>query len=267
MPFKRSKNMRLRSAATEVSFARGQKTLLQFAVLLVLSSLSTVTASSQKYASPPPEFFMANQPGKPLAIVPGDVLSVRFYYNPALNKTVKVREDGKISLDMFQGIEAAGLTPEDLQKKLVRMYAREFTDPVITIDVDASSSGSVYVTGEVQSPGMQEWHGNLTLAMTLAVSHVNHKTAGLKSVFLIRASEPGKFNAYKLDASLPVGTCRDLQILPGDVLFVPRKFIVKADDFMEQYVRQLLPATPNAAANVLFTPGNPIVASSTTTAQ
>jgi protein involved in polysaccharide export with SLBB domain len=267
MPFQRSKDMRLGSTANEGSFARGQKTLFRFAAALVLSSLSTVTAFSQKYASPPPEFFMANQPGKPLAIVPGDVLSVRFYYNPELNKTVKVREDGKISLDMFQGIEAAGLTPEELQKKLVEIYAHEFTDPVITIDVDASSSGSVYVTGEVQSPGTQEWHGNLTLAMALAVSHVNHKTAGLKSVFLIRALEPGKFSAYKLDASLPVGKCRDLQILPGDVLFVPRKFIVKADDFMEQYVRQLLPATPNAAADVLFTPGNPVVASSATTTQ
>jgi protein involved in polysaccharide export with SLBB domain len=133
--------------------------------------------------------------------------------------------------------------------------------------VEASSSGSVYVTGEVQSPGTQEWHGNLTLAMALAVSHVNQKTAGIKSVFLIRASDPGKFSAYKLDASLPVGKSRDLQIMPCDVLFVPRKFIVKADDFMEQYVRQLLPATPNAAADVLFTPGNPVVASSTTTTQ
>jgi hypothetical protein len=65
-----------------------------------------------------------------------------------------------------------------------------------------------------------------------------------------------------LDASLPVGKSRDLQILPGDVLFVPRKFIVKADDFVDQYVRQLLPGTPNVGANVLFTPGNPVVASS-----
>lgn len=250
------------STAIEGSFARSQKNLLRFAAALVLCSVSSVAALSQRYASPPPEFFVANQPGKPLIIVPGDVLSVRFYYNPELNKTVKVREDGKISLDMFQGIEAAGLTPEDLQKQLVELYTHEFTDPVITIDVDASSSGSVYVTGEVQAPGTQEWHGNLTLAMALAVSHVNQKTAGIKSIFLIRASEPGKFVAYKLDASLPVGKSRDLQILPGDVLFVPRKFIVKADDFVDQYVRQLLPGTPNVGANVLFTPGNPVVASS-----
>lgn len=245
----------------------GQRNILPFALVLALFCLGTIRASSQKYASPPPEFFAANQLGKPLTIVPGDVLSVRFYYNPELNKTVKVREDGKISLDMFQGIDAAGLSPEDLQKKLVDMYAHEFTNPVITIDVDASASGSVYVTGEVQAPGVQEWHGNLTLAMALTASHVNQKTAGIKSVFLIRASEPGKFNAYKLDASLPVGKSRDLQILPGDVLFVPRKFIVKADDFMDQYVRELLPATPNAAAEVLFTPGNPVVASSAATTQ
>ena len=49
-------------------------------------------------------------------IAPGDVLNVRFYYDPDLNKTVKVREDGKISLSLFQGIQAAGQTPEQLQK-------------------------------------------------------------------------------------------------------------------------------------------------------
>jgi protein involved in polysaccharide export with SLBB domain len=266
MPFRNLRNIRLGSIAFGGVFRRAPKGRLRFTLALILVSLGAVSAWSQKYASVPPEFFAANQPGRPMMIVPGDVLAVRFYYNPELNKTVKVREDGKISLDMFQGIEAGGMTPEDLQKKLVEMYSHEFTNPVITIDVQTSSSASVYVTGEVQSPGTQEWHGNLTLAMALAVSHVNQKTAGLKSVFLIRATDPGRFSAYKLDASMPVGKSRDLQIMPGDVLFVPRKFIVKADDFMEQYVRELLPATPSAAADVIFAPGNPVVTTSSATA-
>ena len=57
--------------------------------------------------------------------------------------------------------------------------------------------------------------------------------------------------------SLPGGNARDMDVLRGHVLFVPRKAIVKADDFMEQYVRELLPAAPSTT--VLFTPGIPAI--------
>src|SRR5271167_4117814 len=131
-------------------------------IIVCLFCLSTlrVTAES-KYPPPPPEFFHSNGVGKPVIIAAGDVLSIRFYYNPELYKTVKVREDGKISLDLFQGIEAAGQTPEELQTKLVGLYSQEFTNPVVTVDLDSQANGSVYVTGEVLLPGAKEWHGKL----------------------------------------------------------------------------------------------------------
>ena len=227
---------------------------------LFLCTLLTVSASvafGHKYPSPPPEFFQLNRLGRPATICPGDVLTVRFFYDPELNKTVKVREDGKISLDFFQGIDAAGVTPEELQKKLVSLYSREFLKPEITVDLDPQTRNSVYVTGEVGLPGAKEWHGNLTVAMVLAMSQVGQKTAGTKSVFLVRNTEDKKFTVYKLDASFPNGSAKDLEVAPGDILFVPRKAIVKADDFMDQYIRELLPATPSASTTVLFTPGNP----------
>ena len=205
------------------------------------------TTAEQKYASPPPEFFQSNSVGKSVVIARGDVLIVRFYYNPELNKTVKVREDGKISMDLFQGIGVAGQTPEELQKTLVEMYSKEFTNPQITVDIESRGSNSAYVTGEVLIPGAKELRGKMTVGMVLAMSQVTQKTASLKSVFLIRSVEEGKYGVYKLDASFPDGTARDVIAAPGDILFVPRKGIVKADDFMEQYVRQLLPATPNAS--------------------
>ncbi len=213
--------------------------------------------AARKYPSPPPEFFQANRIGKAVTIAPGDVLNVRFYYTPKLDKTVRVREDGKISLDLFQGIEAAGKTPEELQQELTEMYSREFTKPSITVDVESAASSSVFVTGEVMSPGAKEIHGAMTVAMVLALSQVSQKNASVKSVFLIRGSEDGKYRVYKLNASLPDGNGGNVQAAPGDILFVPRKGIVKADDFMDLYARQLLPVTPTAGVDVLYTPGYP----------
>jgi polysaccharide export outer membrane protein len=215
--------------------------------------------AAHKYPAPPPDFFQSNTPSKNVVLAAGDVLNVSFFYNPELNRTVKVREDGKISLALFQGIQAAGETPEQLQTELITLYSKEYTKPEITVDLQTIANSSVYVTGEVLLPGAKEVHGKMTVAMVLALSQVSQKSAGTKSVFLIRGTEEGKYRVYKLDASLPGGTARDIQVAPGDILFVPRKFIVKADDFMDQYVRELLPATPSASTTVLFTPGNPAI--------
>jgi protein involved in polysaccharide export with SLBB domain len=227
--------------------------------------VSPTLAGKKKYPSPPPEFFQANRIGKPVVIARGDILSVRFYYEPKLNQTVRVRQDGKISLDLFQGIDVAGLEPEALQQKLTEMYVHELTNPGITVAVDSQANNAVYVTGEVLVPGAKEVHANMTVGMVLALSQVIHKNANPKSVFLIRATEDAKYRVYKLNASVPGGDGADVQVVPGDVYFVPRSGIVKADDFMEHYVRQLLPGSLSAATDVLFTPGSPLTTAAAAT--
>ncbi len=235
--------------------------------LLLLSVPSVHAESHHKYPPPPPEFFQANNVSGPVLIGPGDVLGIRFYYNPEMNQEVTVRRDGKISLYLTQGLQVAGETPEQLQAQLLTLYSHELKNPDIAVQVNSSASSSIYVTGEVRQPGMQVLRGRLTVAMALAASQVSQKTAGTKSVFLIRSMGDDKFTAYKLDATFPGGSATGIYLMPGDVLFVPRKAIVKADDFMDLYVRELLPATPSANATVLFTPGNPTTAAAAAATQ
>lgn len=183
-------------------------------------------------------------------IAAGDVLRIRFFYSPELNKTVKVRDDGKISLDLFQGISAAGQTPDELQKQLIALYSKEFTRPEVTVDIDSRANASAYVTGEVLSPGAKEVRGKMTVGMLLATSQVNQKTAGTKSVFLMRNTGEHKYSVYKLDASFPDGIGDGVQIFAGDILFVPRKGVIKADEFIQQYIKDLIPLAPS----VFFVP-------------
>jgi protein involved in polysaccharide export with SLBB domain len=198
-----------------------------------------------RYPAPPPEFFESNTNLPALTIAAGDALSIRFFYTPELSKTVKVREDGKISLDLFQGITAAGQTVDELQKQLTALYSKEFTNPAVTVDIDSRAIASAYVTGEVLMPGAKDVRGKMTVGMLLAMSQVNQKTAGAKSVFLMRNSGEHKYNVYQLDASFPGGTGHGVQIVAGDILFVPRKGITKAGDFVQQYMKDLLPIGTN----------------------
>ena len=90
-----------------------------------------------------------------------------------------------------------------LQAQLVTVYSHELKNPYISIQINSSANSSIYVTGEVRQPGVQVLRGKLTVAMALAASQVSQKTAGTKSVFLIRSMGQDKFTAYKLDATFP----------------------------------------------------------------
>lgn len=222
-------------------------------------------SKTERYSVPPPEFFTGGDLAGTLKIAPGDTLSLRFYYNPELNKIVKVREDGKISVDLFQGLSVAGETPEELQKQLVQLYSREFTNPEITVDVATRAGNEVYVTGEVFLAGAKELRADMTVALALALSQVSQKTAGTKSVFLMRRAEQGKYRVYKVDASFPGGNGRDIRLMGGDILFVPRKGIVVADDAIEQYVRQILPLQSTGSIGLYYTPATASLVNTTTT--
>lgn len=239
--FRLAKALQSRSRVRTFSFCLG---------LLCLAATSAArhkdaAKATPKYPAPPPEFFEANANRPISAIAAGDVLNVRFFYNPELNKTVRVRDDGKISLDLFQGIPAAGQTIDELQKQLVTLYSKEYTNPEVTVDIDSRAIASAYVTGEVLFPGAKDVHGKMLAGMLLAMSQVNQKTAGTKSVFLMRNTGEHNYRVYQLDASFPDGTGNGVQIFAGDILFVPRKGIIKADEFIQQYVKDLLPIGTN----------------------
>jgi len=63
----------------------------------------------------------------------GDVLRVEFTYHGDISRELTVRPDGNISMPRKGDVFALGLTPTQLQEKLVKLYNEDFKDPVITI--------------------------------------------------------------------------------------------------------------------------------------
>ncbi len=66
---------------------------------------------------------------------PGDEMDIKFFFNPELNQTVFVRPDGKISLPVVDDVQAAGLTPSELDALVTQIYARELRKPMVTVIV------------------------------------------------------------------------------------------------------------------------------------
>jgi protein involved in polysaccharide export with SLBB domain len=178
----------------------------------------------------------------------GDVLDLKFLYFPELNDTgVVVRLDGKISVQLIGDVVARGRTPSDLAADLAAKYGLRRTS--VSVLLRKSAGVRVFVGGEVNNPGMVLYDGRLTLAQAVIQAGGPKATAELESVVVLR--DPGKgggedplFAAVDLNDVLKGN--KDPLLQAYDVVFVPKSRVAKLNQFIEQYIVKMIPATLSA---------------------
>jgi polysaccharide export outer membrane protein len=179
----------------------------------------------------------------PYLIQPGDQLDIKFFYNPELNETLTVRPDGKISLQLVDEIQAAGLKPSELDDVLTKKYAQELKKPSITVIVKSFGGQRIFVGGEVNRQGLMTLSGNMTPLQAVLNAGGFKETASPENAIVIRKG-PGNKPVpitMNLDAAMhgKAGSA-DFQLKPDDIVYVPKSAIAKADKFVNQYIENLL---------------------------
>lgn len=71
----------------------------------------------------------------PYKIQVKDALDVEFAFHPELNRTVRVRPDGSISIPRKPDIRVAGRSADEISKRLTRTYSDIFKDPLVSVNV------------------------------------------------------------------------------------------------------------------------------------
>jgi protein involved in polysaccharide export with SLBB domain len=173
-----------------------------------------------------------------------DVIEVRFSGSPEFNVRQPIRPDGKIGLELVGDIQAAGQTPGALRAMLAERYADTLRDPQIAVIVAEYPTRKVYVGGEVRTPSLLELNGPLTALQAIMQTGGFTTTAARNSVVILRyqgTSEPA-FLSLRVD-DLLARREPDVVLRPFDIVYVPKTFIGRLDDFMNQYVRELIPIT------------------------
>ena len=128
----------------------------------------------------------------------GDVLQVSVWHSPDLDQTVQVRPDGMISLPLVGELSVAGLKPAAVREELVVLY-REFVDePTVSVVVVEVNSRSVFLLGEVQSPGSYDLIKPTRLVQALAMAGGFTEFAKSKDVVILRQ---GKEQPIKLNVN------------------------------------------------------------------
>jgi protein involved in polysaccharide export with SLBB domain len=180
----------------------------------------------------------------PYKIQVGDVLDIQFFKTVDLNQTRTVGPDGEIYLPIVGRVDVVGRTVDDVTKEITEGYQKEMINPQITVSVAEYSGLQVYVSGEVNRPGIQEYRGGLTLVQAISDAGGFNRRARREEVLLIR---PGPENE-------PVGTIidvkqilrkgmvsNDVPLAPLDIVYVHHKKIVNVNIFVEQYISDNLP--------------------------
>ena len=157
----------------------------------------------------------------------GDVLKISFPGSANLDTTQPVRRDGKITLSLVGEVDAAGLTPDALQKKLIELYSPQISSKEVNVTL-VSSAFPVYVIGSVIHPGkVLSDHPITALEAVMEAGGFDYNTANMKSVQVTR-NESGLMKTYRINlkAVLDGKSNKPFYLQPGDIVSVPERFQV-----------------------------------------
>jgi len=169
----------------------------------------------------------------------GDEIEVKFYYQPDLNETQSIRPDGKISLQLIEDVQAAGMTTESLAEKITQRYRRILRRPEAAVIVKEIVKGKVFVGGRVREPRVMDIESTLTALQAIFQAGGFMDSAEMRNVVLVRRENNySKPKVHLLNLEEPRN---DLLLHPYDILYVPPSSISQVDSFVEQYIEKLIP--------------------------
>ncbi len=184
-----------------------------------ITKATSSTATSSTTTSPTPTN------SDVLVLHEGDTLSITFAGAPDLNTIAAIRRDGRITLKSLGEFKAAGLTPPQMEKDLIKLYGPQLQTKEVSVAVQ-SSAFPVYVTGSVLRPGKILSDRPLTaLEAIMEAGGPDFSKANLKSVRVLR-TEGGQTKHYTVNLKEVIrGPSGDqFNLKPEDILYVPERF-------------------------------------------
>jgi len=164
-------------------------------------------------AAVPPEYLIGSE----------DVLSIIFWRDKEMSSEVSVRPDGMISLPLLNDVHAAGLTPQQLQERIVEESKKFVEDPSVTVVVKAINSRKVFITGEIGKPGPYPLTGPTTVLQLIAVAGGLRDYARGDKIAIMRV-ENGKPVSYRFnfkEVMKKKNLKQNIELKPGDTIIVP----------------------------------------------
>lgn len=200
---------------------------------IALAAVVVQGAVPQPVPAPPPQAPAAAD--ATYKIGAQDVVRVTVYDEPTLSGSFRIDADGSISYPILGRVEVGGLTVREVEAHITTLLQNGYVRrPQVSVEIEQYRSRSIFIMGEVRSPGKYPLAGEVTLLEVLALAGSFTATAS-SDLIVLRSREPGRSESPALpDDELSAEILRinreDLQtgrlssnlvLQDGDTIFVP----------------------------------------------
>lgn len=206
------------------SFRLGQVKILVLMTSLIASLVFTGCGGSSAREIGDTANRMGSESNESLTLFEGDVLRITFPGAPELNETQTIRRDGRITLSLVGEVAVSGLTPIELEEKLLGLYSSELVSNEVMVTV-TSSQYPIFVTGAVIRPGKILADRRITaLEAVMEAGGFDFTSANMASVVISRVENGASKNyTLNLKKALEGRTTEVFFLKPGDRVYVPQK--------------------------------------------
>ncbi len=151
---------------------------------------------------------------------PGDELLIRAWGKIDLDSRVTVDRNGQVYLPKVGTLNVAGLRYDQLERYLHSSISALFKDFELNVSLGQLRSIQVFVLGNARQPGAYTLGSLSTLVNALFASGGPSATGTMRRIQLRRGNGLlTEFDIY--DLALKGDKSHDVQLLPGDVIYIP----------------------------------------------
>jgi polysaccharide export outer membrane protein len=153
---------------------------------------------------------------------PLDQLQVVVWKNRELSADVTVRPDGVVTLPLIGDIKAAGRTPSELQKEVVKRLSVYLKEEELTVSVGVGAVNSYHFTvlGAVEHAGYYSAKTYVTAVEAVAMAGGPNRFAGHELV-IVRGNPARRIPIDLRRATSSEHADENLVVLRGDLLVIP----------------------------------------------
>lgn len=179
-------------------------------------------------------------------LVPGDQLTIVFPGVGAAEvpQQTVVTAEGTVSIPRIpQPIKAIGRKLSEFRLIAQQALAEANAGLEILVYLTKPLEKAVYVGGEVRTPSAVPWNAHMTVSRAIAAAGSFLITAKDTDIFVVRP-DPGTRAPRSIRVNVDDilhGKQPDFPLLPGDVVWAQTSSIADVGNWVELYIRRLLP--------------------------
>ncbi|MGB9764855.1 MAG: SLBB domain-containing protein [Candidatus Saccharicenans sp.] len=179
---------------------------------------STPVSSQPENQSEARDYFV-----REYVVGPRDLLEIKVFELPEFDHTVRVSEDGSITLPLLGNVKVGGLTKDKIEKKLSEELEKYVKKAQVSVFIKEYQSSRVAIIGAVEKPGMYELVGRQTLLQMISQAG-GFKENAANEIYVLREGQDGNTASIAIDLEdllLNGNQKLNIPIYPNDVINVP----------------------------------------------